>query len=48
MDSDSGIVSISVSVSLPEMSHVRFSRGSAELGVDVFKELSVFLPVTRS
>lgn len=36
------------SVSLPEMSHGTFSRGSAELGVDVFKELSVFLPVTRS
>lgn len=48
MDSDNSIVSILFSISLPEMSHTTFTHGYAELGVDVFKELSVFLPGARS
>lgn len=48
MDSDNSIVSILFSISLPEVSHITFTHGYADPEADVFKEASVFLPVTRS
>lgn len=52
MDSDNSTVSILLSISLPEISHVirnlSFTHGCAELRATVFKEVPRFLPVTRS